>query len=368
MDTTNDKWQDFNELLENPEFPTFTPPPVPVPLDTLVKRYPTLKPPVIDGVVREGETANIVAPPKVGKSWLMYSLLASIATGRRWLDTFDCTPGPVLLIDNELHPETVANRMPKVTDAMGITSGLDIDVVSLRGKDITLDLLAPTIENIEHGRYKAIVLDAWYRFIPDGKSENSNADVMKLYNMLDRYAAHTGAAIIAVHHTSKGLQSEKSVTDTGAGAGSQSRAADAHVILREHEEEGHVVLDAAVRSFKPIDRVALRWEFPLWRRTEDIDTDALKGRKTKGEERTARRDAEGIEMIHKVLMKNEALTPNEVIEETGMGKGRVKRLLGTMKNEGVLDNRDAKRRGQSAKEWFIPDEIRIKIEGSTHNP
>jgi len=318
-------------------------------------------------VVREGETANIVAPPKVGKSWLMYSLLASIATGRRWLDTFDCTPGPVLLIDNELHPETVADRMPKVTDAMGISSSLDIDVVSLRGKDITLDLLAPTIENIQHGRYKAIVMDAWYRFIPDGKSENSNADVMKLYNMLDRYAAHTGAAIIAVHHTSKGLQSDKSVTDTGAGAGSQSRAADAHVILREHEEEGHVVLDAAVRSFKPIDRVALRWEFPLWRRTEDIDTDALKGRKSKQERRNEERDAEGFLDIQRALLEEEPLSSNELAKASAMGRDRAVRLAGKMRKAGIVDSRKSKRGGQDTDEWFLLDDARAKIEASTHD-
>ncbi len=43
-------------------------------------------------------------------------------------------------------------------------------------------------------------------------------------------------------------QAGKAITDVGAGAGSQSRATDTHLILRPHEEKNCAVLDAAVRS------------------------------------------------------------------------------------------------------------------------
>lgn len=48
------------------------------------------------------------------------------------------------------------------------------------------------------------------------------------------------------------------LTDVGAGAGSQSRATDAHVVLRPHEEDGVAVLDAAVRSWPPIEPMCMR--------------------------------------------------------------------------------------------------------------
>src|SRR5438105_10811681 len=38
----------------------------------------------------------------------------SMATGLPWLGTFDMEPRPVLILDNELHPETIAHRIPKV--------------------------------------------------------------------------------------------------------------------------------------------------------------------------------------------------------------------------------------------------------------
>ena len=72
----------------------------------------------------------------------------------------------------------------------------------------------------------------------------------------------------------------------GAGAGSQSRATDTHLILRQHEEDGVIVLDAAVRSWKPIDPVCLRWEFPAWHIDTDLDPTQLRkaNRKIKRDE------------------------------------------------------------------------------------
>jgi len=311
-----------------------------------------LSAPVIDGLLRAGETANIIAASKVGKSWLIYSLLASLATGRRWLDTFDCKAGPVLLIDNELHPQTIASRMPKVTEAMGIPTPTNIDVLALRGKGITLDRLRAHIDRIEQGHYQGIVLDAWYRFIPAGLSENSNADIMGLYNLLDEYAAKTGAAIVAVHHASKGAQGDKAVTDVGAGAGAQSRAADAHVVLRPHEDEGHVVLEAAVRSFAPVEPVGLRWDFPLWTRADDINTDALKDRKTKQEQRHAERTIEGMQVIKHKLAEAGRLTPKKIREATGMGKSRVDGLLEKMLAADEVKYEPITVRGNQTREYF----------------
>jgi len=247
---------------------------------TLRQRHPNLHPPVIDGLLRRGETCNVIAAPKTGKSWLAYNVGLTIATGGRLFDAFDCEQGRVLLIDNELHPPTIAARVPKVAEAMGIAPddyAHRVDVLPLRGRGVSLPALGRYVENIEAGEYAAIIADAWYRFIPPGMNENANADVMALYNWIDRYAADTGAAWIVVHHTSKGAQGEKAVTDVGAGAGAQSRAADSHLILRQHEEEGAVVLDAAVRSFPPVAPLTLRWEFPLWRRALTLDTEAPRG-------------------------------------------------------------------------------------------
>ncbi|MFZ1935328.1 MAG: AAA family ATPase [Thermoguttaceae bacterium] len=246
--------------------------PPPVSLQELVTKYPKQRAPVIEGLLRSGETMNIVAAPKKGKSWLLYALLLCVVAGIRWLGTFRCIPGRVLLLDNELHPEVIAHRLPMVADAMGLSREYlaFIDVVPVRGLGIDLLKLKSFIESIEPGRYALVAADAFYRLLPLGFSENDNAQVMSLYNTIDTYAAHLGAAWVNIHHASKGDQSGKSATDVGAGAGSQSRAADTHLIIRQHEEEDVAVIEGAVRSWPPVERLAIRWTFPTWQ----LDTEA----------------------------------------------------------------------------------------------
>lgn len=322
---------------------------------SLAERNPSLYEPVIDGLIRRGETANIIAASKVGKSWLAYNVALSIVTGRSLWDAFPCSPGRVLLVDNELHAPTIAHRIPKVADALGIPADdyrERLDVLSLRGLGVSMMDLRRYVDRIEAGHYTAVIADAWYRFIPAGMRENDNADVMTLYNALDRYAASTDAAWIVIHHASKGSQADKSVTDVGAGAGAQSRAADTHLILREHEEPGHVVLDAAVRSFAPVAPLVLQWRFPLWEPAYLANPDALKGRKTKGERRQEERDADGIEDLRKALADG-PLTVSKARGALGSGESRAKRLISIMVRAGEVEPKPTTISGNPTEEYHL---------------
>jgi hypothetical protein len=104
------------------------------------------------------------------------------------------------------------------------------------------------------------------------------------YNRLDAIAKRLDAALVCIHHTSKGSQAEKAVTDVGSGAGSMSRAADTHLVLREHELEKHLVIDAACRSWAPIEAAVVRFEYPRFYPEPMADPTALKkGKKGKGD-------------------------------------------------------------------------------------
>lgn len=255
----------------------------------LLAEHVEMRPAVIHGLLRVGETANVIAAPKQGKSWLTLDLVLSVATGRKWLGTFDVIAGPVLLIDNELHPETLAKRLPAVAEARGIPLAEvteRIHVIALRGRLRDLLALEHDLRSIPPGRFKLIVLDAFYRFAPEGTDENDNAGMARLYNAVDRIAERLGCAVVLIHHASKGNQSGRGVTDVGAGAGAQSRAVDAHIVLRPHEDDGAVVLDAAVRSWPPVAPVGLRWGFPVFQVDPSLDTTQLRrdsGRRSKAD-------------------------------------------------------------------------------------
>lgn len=313
----------------------------------LVDAYPTLRRPIIHGLLREGETMNVIAPPKAHKSWMILDLAMSIATGRPWLDRFPTEAGQVLILDNELHRETSAYRFPRVAEAAGVAMREireRIFIDNLRGHLKDYINLAPYFRSIEPGRFKAIVLDAHYRFMPAGSDENDNAAMANIYNAIDRYADLLGCCFILIHHASKGNQSGKSVTDIGAGAGSQSRAVDAHLVLRPHEQPGVVVLDAAVRSFSPIKPVCLRWDWPLWQVAEDLDPTALEGlKKPKGRQADAEADEPAWTAVRFVdqFIDDEEPRGTKALEaiakdEPGLSRNKVRSLISEASNAGLI--------------------------------
>jgi len=255
----------------------------PISLGTLKKRFPEMRPVLIDGFLRIGETMNIIAAPKTGKSWLVTQLAICVASGTEWFGHV-CTAGKVLLIDNELHEETSANRIPLVVEAMRRVNpnlpNVDdmIDVWNLRGKWKSIADLAAWLPKFKEAGYRMIVIDAFYRALPKDTDENDNGSIASIYNLIDTFAKKVGCSFVLIHHTSKGNQSQKSITDVGAGAGSQSRAADTHLILREHKDDGYLVLEAVVRSFPRQEPIVLQKAFPLMLPDYDRNPEDLAGK------------------------------------------------------------------------------------------
>ncbi|MBU4201174.1 MAG: AAA family ATPase [Verrucomicrobia bacterium] len=241
----------------------------------LIADNPTLPPVVIDGLLREGEVATLVAAPKAGKTWLVHNLVLAIVHGCAWLG-FRCMLGRVLLVDNELSPPVLAHRLAKVHEALYEDTVLGgVDTLTLRGSPEDVNDLEARLEAVEPGTYLLIVLDSLYRAWPAGTDENDNAAVGSVFVTLTRLAARMKAAIVCVHHLSKGTQADKSVTDLGSGAGAISRSVDCHLTLRRHEVDGCFVFDSVVRSFPPPAACVIEREQYAFAVRPDLDPEAL---------------------------------------------------------------------------------------------
>jgi hypothetical protein len=287
---------------------------------------------------------NIIAAPKTGKSWMVLDLALCVATGRPWLHRFKVERSPVVLIDNELHEETLADRLQRVATAKGIPlDDLDgwLEVKSLRGalqsfRTLDAGMLAP--KRVEAGRYGMVIFDAFYRFnCDDGSDENDNGYMARTYNLLDSMSKRLDACLVCIHHTSKGNQSDKAVTDVGAGAGSMSRAADTHLVLREHELQGHLVVDAACRSWKPLETTVVRFEYPLFH-PEPLLAPTLKKAKKKG-------DDWNVERFVDEVVGTSTIGTDEMVargKELGLSANRVREfrreaMAGTGKRKALLE-------------------------------
>lgn len=226
--------------------------------------------PVIDGLLRRGEVGTFVSGTKAHKSHTVMDLGLSIVTGEPWL-SFPCRQGKVLLLDFELAPETWYHRLSAICRARGIEPRDGFDVQFFRGQTgVDLDYLSQALRLIQPGHYDLIILDPLYKIYPTKMDENSNADMARVYEHLFHWAKRSDSALMVIHHTSKGDQADKAITDMGAGAGTQSRASDVHIGMKLHREHGCMVFDAVPRSFAPIIPVVVRWDYPRWSMT-DLD-------------------------------------------------------------------------------------------------
>lgn len=325
-------------------------------IGALIERFPQRRPAVIAGLGREGETINFVSHSKVGKSWTACQLGLSIAMGTPWLGLFGTAPGRVLFVDNELSADELAHRQRVIAAAMGIDlAALEgrVQVWSLRHHPLSLDELQPDFDELEPGAYKLIVLDAIYKFLPPGVSENDNAAIAQFHGRVTALAARLGALVAMVHHASKGPQEGKRLTDIGAGAGAQSRAADCHLVLRDHDQPGVLVLDGVLRSFAPMKPVTLRIEFPLLVPVEGLDPHRLRIEETAGERRQQAKDADGFAAITTALKSGKKATARQLRQLTSLGASRLGRLLDIMVHDGALTATAVTVRGNTTQEYSL---------------
>jgi len=190
------------------------------------------------------------------------------------------------------------------------------------------------------------LLDALYRTLPIGTSENDNAAMMAIYNRLDDYAKQWDTPIGVVHHASKGQQGDKSITDVGSGAGSISRAADTHIVIRPHEEPELSVLECVTRSFKSPPPVSIRFDWPLWQAV--TTTPSVKKQGHNREEKQLQGDKEADETLLESLDKNSPkwLSESQLVRVSGMGPSRVSRAIGRAVSEESIGSKNVKRNGR----------------------
>ena len=248
-----------------------------LPVREVLDNHKEQTPYAIHGVLRAGEVMALIAPPKCHKSFLMHDLAISTALGRKWFGEHACTEGRVLLVDNELTLETMSFRLRTIMEACRyhIDSLTDkLEVLALRENDANLDavlrgiLARDVMPNL-------VIFDAFYMFIDKGMDENSNADIAEMIRKFRRFASRSGAAVVLVHHSSKGSQAGKEPIDTGSGAGSMGRAVDSHMAIRKHSEDNTYRVDYTLRTSMEPEAHAIEWVFPRYRSCSVDDIDAL---------------------------------------------------------------------------------------------
>ncbi len=302
-----------------------------VSLANLIHANPTQSESLIEGLLRCGETMNLIASTKVGKSWLASQLAFSVAQGLPFLGR-QTLQRDVLIIDYELQASCLADRLKRVALSLGVDHN-GIDILSLRGRPRSIIELVHDL--IVLGKeYGLVILDTLSRSLPKGTSENDNAQMIAIYSEIDSIAERTGAAVVIVHHSTKGSQSDKTTTDIGSGAGGISRSTDTHCTIRPHETDGLSVLDAVCRSFPSPKPTSIRFDFPIWYSSDEPPQVAIQ--KSSRDKKQAFDDETSKADILEILSSEfEPIQQSVLLGKLSMGVGKFDRIIKQM----VLEDR-----------------------------
>jgi AAA domain len=201
-----------------------------VPLEDFMAEQISEPDKLISGVLYKGGVMLLTGGAKTNKSWTAKEIGISIAQGSVWLG-FNCAQGRVLYVNNEI-----------------------------------FQLAESLIETVERDQFSAIIIDPIYTLLGD-KDENDNGDVKEIGNTLTHVAEKTGAAVIFVHHHSKGNQGNKRSLERASGAGAWGRFPAAVLdIDKQNEKEKLFRMSFTLRDFEaPDDFLARRIvPGPIW--------------------------------------------------------------------------------------------------------
>ena len=231
---------------------------------------------LIKGILHKGSKLVFGGSSKSFKTWSLLNLAISIATGTTWLG-LTTTQGKVLFLNFEIQPHAWQKRITAIAEAKAveIPDGA-ILLWNLRGHAADFRKLIPKIiQRCRHEGFSLIVLDPIYKLY-GGADENAAGDIAELLNALERLATETGAAIAFGAHFAKGNASGKEAIDRISGSGVFARDPDTLLIFTKHEADNAFVVEPILRNFAPVQPFAVRWEFPLMHRADELDPAKLK--------------------------------------------------------------------------------------------
>ncbi len=247
----------------------------------LIQTPPDVPAEVIVGLLHKGSKFVFGGPSKAHKTWTLVDLAVSVATGSPWLG-FPTKADRVLFVNLEIQPPFFAQRLKAVSEARKVTlqEGC-LDILNLRGHPLRYDSLVSSITSQIKSGYSLVILDPIYKLL-GGMDENSAGDIGELLAAVDRLATQTRAAIAFAAHFSKGNQAKKEAIDRISGSGVFARDPDAILTLTQHREPHAFSVEATLRNHPPSEAFVVRWEYPLFRRDENLHAGDLRRPNTGG--------------------------------------------------------------------------------------
>lgn len=229
---------------------------------TLLESEPPEPDQIMEDTFDAGDKIAIIASSKLRKTFFLLQMLLSIAAGRPFLSWHISKPRRILHVQFEIQDHHYHRRVKRMSKATGITSadlGDRFNILNARGLNIAgqdgiekIGLIAAAINP------EIISFDPLYK-VATG-AENAAEDLKGILNCFDKLAKKTGAAILYVHHDTKGNSGDRDVRDRGAGSNVLGRDYDAAITLTPHATEPDAaVIETLLRNYRPQEPFTVQW-------------------------------------------------------------------------------------------------------------
>ena len=215
--------------------------------------------PIIDGLFDRGDKGDVIAPPKMKKSFFVLQMAMHVAAGRDWLGMKCPRPRKVLILQLEVRDTWMHRRFNWMRKSLGLTTGqlANLHISNLRGK-YSKDTLNAAMAYIIDNDVALIVIDPLYKLSAGGETIEELKPLMEAF---DTIAEQSGAAVVWVHHDAKGVAGDRDIRDRGAGSGVVGRDCDFRIVLTAQEgNTSQTVLDVMPRNFVEPPSVVVEFE------------------------------------------------------------------------------------------------------------
>lgn len=280
----------------------------------------------VEGIVPEGLTI-LVAPPKLGKSWLVLDIALNVSVGGRALEAIDVALRPVLYLALEDGPRRLQNRLEKLGSGIG-SPHLSFKV-SLDGDP--LHTIGAYLER-HRDRQPLVIVDTLGRikgtYQGNDKYGHDYAQAVALKGLVDRVP---GSSMLVVHHTNKGEKSD--FVDSVSGTHGIAGAADTILTLTRSRNDGAGTLNVTSRDAAE-GQYAVTFDEGKWALDGATLTEAA-------ETAQQRQVTEGLgndmaAIIDAVNDHPEGVQRQDVIKATGLRDSRVDTYLGRAVENGRI--------------------------------
>lgn len=194
----------------------------------------------VPGIVPEGLTM-LVAPPKLGKSWMVLDMAVTAAVGGRALHALEVRRRPVLYLALEDGPRRLQNRLQ--TLGVGIGSA---DLTFMTEVTNAHETIRAYLQ--QHGGARPLVIVDTLGKIKGVYTGNDSygADYEHTSSLKRLVDEHPGSALLVVHHTRKGQAGD--FVDSVSGTQGIAGAADTILTLQRDRNDGEATLNVTSRD------------------------------------------------------------------------------------------------------------------------